>query len=149
MELKRTYDLQGGEQDSCVYAVQVFDGVTDRGSRLVIDKDDWRDPSDPHGWLVRESEYANGVLADRTIVTVVCDPQSRQFWMQLAPDDGAFDRHDYITGWLDDDFKLRDVVQRRGRYETHAVMSAAELTIEDGALAIGGYAIAHEVRVAA
>lgn len=149
MSPKRTYERGRETQESCVYAVPVFNGISDEG-RLVIDKDDWREPSDPHAWLVRVSGSLDGELVDREIIVVHYDAQSGAMWMQLAPDDNAYNRHDYITGRFDENFQLQGVVVRRGRYEEHDVTSVEELDrLRNNVISIGKYVTAGAVAAAA
>ena len=150
MSLKRVYEFGGVVQDSCEYAVDVFDGVSDYGDRLKIDKDDWREITDPHGWLVRTACAADGELIDRKIIVVEFLDQTRTIWMQLAPDDDAWNRHDYVTGWFDDNFVLQDATLRHGRYEANIVTPVEELErLRNNVISISKHITAGAVDIAA
>ena len=101
-----------------IYSVPVAAMASAEDERLLyVGKDDWKDPLDPHAWLVAERDVF-GEERDREILAVSL--AGHELWMQLAPRERDPYRHDYLTGMLDDSFILQRLQLWRGRYAESA-----------------------------
>lgn len=108
---------RAGEQ--YVYSVPVMAGFAIATNQLLfVGKDDWKRSDDPRAWLVAESDILTGSERDREVIAVSVEGQ--RLWMQLAPDDHASNRHDYLTGYLDEQYMMTHAELWRGRYSQAA-----------------------------